>query len=400
MKCLDTRTGLNAPFQPGSTVLLLATLLSLETRLPAQASVEYTGDGTPTTIEEEIRWRVNRGRFDSARENTLRGTSYNDIPATAGPLAPNQSLTLAARHHSEDMARNNVFQHDTILGSTYYNAATQPLPWDRLQAEGYSYSSAAENIAAGYSGAEAAYVGWWNSAGHRVNMFNSSLREIGDGYFFWSSSTYDRYYTMDLGSRNSRTFFTDTLFHDANGNGTYDSGEGISGIAVRLLISASAHTNFDISSTVGSFAIPYQTLTAGATLTVTLSNATAAAATLSIPTDHSTLKTVTLAAGQMLTYGSFSNPGSPINAGFRNVAPASLAPLVPTQLQVASAGPNILLRWSSEADLRYLPQATHDCQVWTNLLASPLNGTGSEMSWQDSGTASGQKLYRLLISRP
>ncbi|MGH7972784.1 MAG: hypothetical protein ACREIC_29060, partial [Limisphaerales bacterium] len=86
----------------------------------ATAEILYTNAGTPTGLEEEIRWRVNRGRFDTASENQTRGTSYTDVPVTAGPLAPNQSLTLAARHQSEDMAKNNVFQHATVTGSAYY----------------------------------------------------------------------------------------------------------------------------------------------------------------------------------------------------------------------------------------------------------------------------------------
>ena len=154
------------------------------------APAQYTADGTPAGLEEEIRWRVNRGRFDTASENQIRGTAYTDVPASTGPLAPNQSLMLAARHQSEDMAKQNLFQHATVPGSAYYNPTNQPNPWDRMQAEGYSWNYAGENIAAGYSGAEAAYVGWWNSTGHRQNMYNSALREIGDGYFYWSASTY------------------------------------------------------------------------------------------------------------------------------------------------------------------------------------------------------------------
>ena len=71
---------------------------------------QYTTDGAPTGLEEEIRWRVNRGRFDTVSENQSRGTTYSDVPASAGPLAPNQAITLAARHQSEDMATHNVFQ--------------------------------------------------------------------------------------------------------------------------------------------------------------------------------------------------------------------------------------------------------------------------------------------------
>src|SRR5512140_1731674 len=132
-------------------LLLLASLTAI-------SQTQYAADGVPTGLEEEIRWRVNRGRSDSASENQKRGTAYADVPASAGPLAPNQSLTLAARHHSEDMARNNAFQHATVTGSAYYNPITQPDPWDRMEAEGYSWNNAGENIAAGSSGAEAAYV--------------------------------------------------------------------------------------------------------------------------------------------------------------------------------------------------------------------------------------------------
>src|SRR5262245_25124152 len=113
----------------------------------ALGQTQYTKDGEPSGIEEEIRWRLNRGRFDSASENRARGTSYSDVPASSGPLAPNQSLTLAARHHSEDMARNNDFQHETVPGSAYYDPITQSQPWDRMEAEGYAWNQAAENIA-------------------------------------------------------------------------------------------------------------------------------------------------------------------------------------------------------------------------------------------------------------
>ena len=199
---------------------------------PAATPIQYTNDGSPTGLEEEIRWRVNRGRFDSASENQVRGTAYTDVPASTGPLAPNQSLTLAARHQSEDLAKHNLFQHETVPGSAYYNYTNQPEPWDRMQAEGYSWNYAGENIAAGYNGSEAAYVGWWNSPGHRENMYNSNFREVGLGYYYWSSSTYKMYYTMDLGSSGNNSFFTDTLFNDANANGVYDQAEAVSGVAV------------------------------------------------------------------------------------------------------------------------------------------------------------------------
>ena len=56
-------------------------------RSPAASPTQYTTDGVPTGLEEEIRWKVNRGRFDTAGENQLRGTAYSDVSASAGPLA-------------------------------------------------------------------------------------------------------------------------------------------------------------------------------------------------------------------------------------------------------------------------------------------------------------------------
>ena len=122
---------------PGHTRDLLVLALLLAMGISAARAQQYNGDGVPSQIEEEIRWLVNRGRFDSAAENATQGTSYTDIPATASALAPNRQLTLAGRHHSEDMAKNNAFQHETVTGSAHYNAVSQPSPWDRMEAEGY-----------------------------------------------------------------------------------------------------------------------------------------------------------------------------------------------------------------------------------------------------------------------
>lgn len=379
-------------------VLLLVILIS-DPGSSAQAQTQYTSDGTPTALEEEIRWRVNRGRFDGARENQLRGTSYNDIPASTGPLSPHQSLATACRRHSEDMAKQNLFQHATVPGSAYYNPVTQPNPWDRMVAEGYAWSSAGENIAAGYGGAETAYVGWWNSTGHRVNMYGSGLREIGNGYCYWASSSYGRYYTMDLGSESSSCFFTDTVFCDPNGNGVYDAGEGVSGVAIWLKIGATTHNYYDVSGGVGSFAIPIQSIAAAASVTVLLSNTTVASLTVSIPTNYLNLQNVILAAGQVQDYGTFTKPSGKNNVGFRNVAPAS-PPMVLPPLQISFAGPDVLLRWPSQTSASYQPQWTSNFQTWNNLTPTALAGTGSNLTYLDATPSAPARFYRLRITQP
>ena len=368
--------------------------------LPAHAQGQYTGDGNPTGQEEEIRWRLNRGRFDTAAENQTRGTSYTDVPASAGPLAPNQSLTLAARHQSEDMARHNLFQHATVPGSAYYNPVTQPNPWDRMTAEGYSWNVAAENIAAGYTSAEAVYVGWWNSTGHRQNMYNRGLREIGNGTFYWSSSTYGVYYTMDLASSGNNCFLTDTLFDDANGNSIYDSGEGVAGLSVTLIVSGSPYSIYDLSTSVGSFAIPIQTIAAGTIVQVILSNTTTASLTFSVPRDYRTLATIILAPGKALVIGNFIRPATTRNIGFRDLVPGQ-SPVVPPPLVVAPSDRSILLSWSSDSSLQYQPQWTANFLIWSNLTGAYQSGTGSNMTFLDgSAIARGSGFYRLLVHQP
>lgn len=365
----------------------------------ALAQSQYTADGTPTGLEEEIRWKVNRGRFDTASENLARGTAYTDVPASSGPLAPNQDITMAARHQSEDMAKANLFQHPTVPGSLYYNPTNQPNPWDRMSAEGYSWNSAGENIAAGYTSAEAVYVAWWKSnTGHRANMYNSAFREIGNGYYYWTSSTYWNYYTMDLGSSSRNCYFTDTLFLDANGDGVYQSSEAVPGVAIRLLAGGNGLSSYDISSAVGSFAIPIQSVASNSVVQVVLSNTTTSSVTLSIPRDYSNYMAVSLAPGESRVYGTFIQPATSRNVGLRDVTPTQM-PLVAARLNLSLAGASATLRWTSVSGLTYQPQWTTDFVTWTNLTDSVLPGTGGDMTCTDVSPAPGGRFYRLLIGQ-
>jgi len=379
-------------------VLLLAA--ALRAALPVTAQLQYTLDGTPTGLEEEIRWRVNRGRFDTASENLARGTAYTNVPATAGPLAPNQEITLSARHQSEDLAKANLFQHETVPNSLYYNPTSQPNPWDRMSAEGYSWNSAGENIAAGYSSSEAVYIGWWNSTGHRVNMCNSGLREIGNGYYNLSTSQYRSYYTMDLGASGSTCFFTDTIFRDANANGTYEQSEALAGVAIRLQAGGSPASYYDISTSSGSFAIPIQTIASAAIVQVVLSNTTSGSVTLSIPRDYSNYSTVSLAPNESRVYGTFIRPVGARNIGLRDLTPVAVVPINPPPLRIAASGNSIFLRWNSDTSVEYQPQWSTNQITWSGLTNTFLPGTGGIMSYLDAPSGQAAKWYRLLIRKP
>lgn len=355
-------------------LLSLATFCANDSRgFPDE--IENPGDGTPTPFEEEIRWHLNRGRFDSARENQQRDTSHADVPATAGPLAPHQALTLAARRHSEDMARNNTFQHDTIPGSAYYNAATHPESSDRMRAEGYSYNMAGENIAAGYGSGLAAYLAWWHSAGHRTIMFDPRLREIGNGHFHLPTSYYRHYYTMNLGARTSHHFFTGTIFFDTDDDGAYAPGEGVAEIQVRLRHSAAAPPRSDVSSGSGAFAVPISGIPAGTKVEVWLFNPRVEPATLTIPRDYDARTILALGPGSEGLAGFFIMPADDRNIGFRDLVPPPTPPKSP-KISITRSSDETELRWASETGVHYLPQVSADLAKWTDLSSAPLAGTG------------------------
>ena len=101
----------------------------------------------------------------------------NSERANAGcpPLRLNAQLTQAAQGHAADMALNDFFSHTGSNGSS---------PWNRINATGYQFASAGENIAAGYSTPQAAMNGWMNSPGHRANILNCAFQDIGVGYYY------------------------------------------------------------------------------------------------------------------------------------------------------------------------------------------------------------------------
>src|SRR5690606_24972060 len=106
-----------------------------------------------------------------------------------------------------------------------------------------------------------------------------------------SSTVFD---SMTLANRNAiNGFFTGTMFRDVNANGTYGPGEAVPGLRVELTNNSVAHTQYDISSTVGSFAVPLTGINAGAVVQVFLRNTTASPIVVSIPVNHATLNTVT-----------------------------------------------------------------------------------------------------------
>lgn len=90
------------------------------------------------------------------------------IPA----LKVNQQLMTAANKHASWMAASGELSHTGAHGSSFAH---------RIQAEGYKFWRGGENIAAGYRDVNSVMAGWMRSPGHRANILNREVSEVGFG---------------------------------------------------------------------------------------------------------------------------------------------------------------------------------------------------------------------------
>ncbi len=116
--------------------------------------------------------------------------STNAIRAVNGLYAYSYSeaASVAARFHSEDMDRNDYFDHTSPDGTKFY---------ERLSGKGISFSACGENIACGYSDPFHFVHGWYNSdSGHRESILSKTYLYLGVGYSCLSGSA--AYATQDF----------------------------------------------------------------------------------------------------------------------------------------------------------------------------------------------------------
>lgn len=119
----------------------------------------------------------------------VAGTNAERAAAGLTRLTVEARLTAAALAHSTDMAARDFFAHESPEGRSVA---------DRVTAAGYAYRIVAENIAAGQRDAAEVVTGWMNSPGHRANILNPELRQIGVGRA--AGGTYGTYWVQVFGT--------------------------------------------------------------------------------------------------------------------------------------------------------------------------------------------------------
>lgn len=155
-----------------------------------RASSTATSSGGAAGTAGSASTTVTATNVGSTETQVFTLTNTQRIAAGCPALVWNDTLAAAARAHSVDMAANNYFDHNNQAGLT---------PAQRVLAAGYSYTLTAENIAAGQPTAQDVLTSWMNSAGHKANIVNCDLHELGVG--FATGGSYGTYWTQDFGTR-------------------------------------------------------------------------------------------------------------------------------------------------------------------------------------------------------
>lgn len=110
------------------------------------------------------------GRVPDVVTEVVAATNAERVAHRLRPLTVDARLCTAAQAHTDDMIRRGFFAHENPDGKQV---------WDRAVAAGYLYRKVAENIAAGQRTADEVVRGWMNSPGHRVNILDGELTQIG-----------------------------------------------------------------------------------------------------------------------------------------------------------------------------------------------------------------------------
>lgn len=242
-------------------VLAAFTFLTVPT---AFAAPQRYNHGNPTVSEQLMLELVNRARANPAAEAALFGISLNSgltsgtISASPkAPLAFNLQLIQSAKAHSQWMLDTDIFDHTGAGGSS---------PTQRMAAAGYlftgSYGSG-ENIAWGGTSSTPDLIqmtfeqheSLFRSPGHRTNICGENYSEIGIGLLAgrfqgFNALVATQNYANSASSPNP--FLLGVIFQDADGDGIYDAGEGVSGVTITPESGA-----WDaVSSESGGYAIP------------------------------------------------------------------------------------------------------------------------------------------------
>jgi uncharacterized protein YkwD len=159
----------------------------------ATATAAPTASPTPTAAPETAAAAAGTSELDRARIETLIHRNVNDFRKqhSLSPIQDNEHLVRIARGHSEEMAMQGYFAHESPAGQTFE---------DRYRIAGYhcrvpmgdGYLTGGENLykmtiqgqtVSNGAVARAAVESWRQSAGHRRALLRPQWDDMGIGVY-------------------------------------------------------------------------------------------------------------------------------------------------------------------------------------------------------------------------
>jgi uncharacterized protein YkwD len=213
---------------PGTTRRATLVLEHLEDRLvPAGTQ--------PSALDQLMLEQLNDARANPTAYGNSIGLDLSTV-APSQPLAWDTRLIAAAELHSQDMSANSYFGHNDLSGND---------PGQRITAQGYTWTSWGESIAAGYSATADALSALIidngiPDLGHRRHLLAidpvfQTQTQVGIGVLMNGTGPYTNYYTIDTAAPlDTRPFITGVVFNDLNHNGKYDIGEGLGNVTITV----------------------------------------------------------------------------------------------------------------------------------------------------------------------
>jgi uncharacterized protein YkwD len=255
----------------------------------AEVPTQEYSHGDPTAEEQYMLEMINRARANPAADGVRLATTTDPLILSnykyfkvdtakvradfatypsRPPLAFNAKLITAARRHSNDMAQHDFQGHNGSDNSTFDQRINQA-GYTGWTAGGENVSAYATSLFAGHAGFN---VDWGNEStyGHRHNVMNFAdddaiYTEIGIAVIHDdnpSTKVGPLIITEDFGNKPG-PFIVGVVYNDANKNGFYDVGEGISGVK----ITPSTGKYYATTSASGGYAIPMTGSSGSVTIT-------------------------------------------------------------------------------------------------------------------------------------
>lgn len=148
----------------------------------AKTTTKSSSQATTTKASQTTQAKVQGSFYENYEAEVIRLVNEERAKEGLAPLRLDSSLKSSARLRAKEIVA--CWGHTRPNGQRFCTAIKA------------SYCKAAENIAAGQSTPERVVKSWMSSASHRANIMNPSLKLIGVGCYYDTSTPYKIYWAQ------------------------------------------------------------------------------------------------------------------------------------------------------------------------------------------------------------